>query len=75
MKSVVSDKGQVTIPKGLRDRLGLRPGSTIEFEVKNGKLIGAKRDPAGEDPVQAVTGILKGPRSVDDYLDDIRGAA
>jgi len=28
----VSEKGQVTIPKHLRDDLGIGPGSEIEFE-------------------------------------------
>jgi antitoxin PrlF len=28
----MTSKGQVTIPKRFRDRLGLRPGSEVEFE-------------------------------------------
>ena len=31
MKAVVSEKGQVTIPKTLRDRLGIRPGQVLDF--------------------------------------------
>lgn len=29
----VTVKGQVTIPKAIRDRLGLTPGSRVDFEV------------------------------------------
>jgi antitoxin PrlF len=29
----VTSKGQVTIPKPLRDHLGLEPGSSVEFEL------------------------------------------
>ena len=29
----VTRKGQVTIPKPVRDRLGIRPGSKVEFEL------------------------------------------
>jgi antitoxin PrlF len=29
----VTVKGQVTIPKPIRDRLGLTPGSKVDFEV------------------------------------------
>jgi antitoxin PrlF len=29
----VTIKGQVTIPKPIRDRLGLTPGSEVEFEL------------------------------------------
>ncbi|MBI4491507.1 MAG: AbrB/MazE/SpoVT family DNA-binding domain-containing protein [Chloroflexi bacterium] len=30
-KARVTSKGQVTIPKAVRDRLGIRPGDEIEF--------------------------------------------
>lgn len=33
MRTTVTSKGQVTIPKSIRDRLGIRPGSAIEFEL------------------------------------------
>ena len=33
MSSVVSNKGRVTIPKAVRDHLGIRPGSAVEFRV------------------------------------------
>ena len=29
----VTVRGQVTVPKSTRDRLGLTPGSPVEFEV------------------------------------------
>jgi AbrB family looped-hinge helix DNA binding protein len=33
MTSTISSKGQVTVPKDVRDRLGLRTGTVVEFEV------------------------------------------
>jgi len=33
MTSTVSSKGQVTVPKDVRDRLGLRTGTVVEFEI------------------------------------------
>ena len=42
MKAIVSEKGQVTIPKPLRDALGIRAGTTIDFEVVEGALVGHK---------------------------------
>ena len=33
MTSTVSAKGQITVPKAVRDRLGLRPGVRVEFEL------------------------------------------
>ena len=32
--ATVTSKGQVTIPKDVRDRLGLRQGDRVEFEVR-----------------------------------------
>jgi AbrB family looped-hinge helix DNA binding protein len=74
MRASVSEKGQVTIPKALRDKLGLRPGSVIEFDARNGLLVGRKAS-AGADPVLAVTGIVKLAEEVDAYLQATRGLA
>jgi len=33
MGMAVTRKGQVTIPKPVRDRLGIKPGSRVEFDI------------------------------------------
>ena len=33
MHATVTDKGQVTVPKEIRQRTGIRPGSRLDFEV------------------------------------------
>jgi AbrB family looped-hinge helix DNA binding protein len=33
MLATVTDKGQVTVPKEIRDRMGIVPGSRLDFEV------------------------------------------
>lgn len=35
MAVTVTRKGQVTIPKPVRDRLGINPGSKVDFEVSD----------------------------------------
>ena len=33
MSTTVTSKGQVTIPKPVRDRLNIKPGSQVDFEL------------------------------------------
>jgi AbrB family looped-hinge helix DNA binding protein len=73
MKAVVSEKGQVTIPKPLRDRLGIRPGAVLDFEEDHGRLVGKKAD--DRDPVDLVYGTLTLDVSVDEFIDELRGPA
>jgi len=71
-RAVVSEKGQVTIPKRLRARLGLAPGTVLEFRADRGRLIAEKAD-AREDPVLAVTGIVSLDAGAEAYLEELRG--
>ena len=66
--SRLTSKGQVTIPKAVRDRLGLQPGDEIEFiatpegiqvrrrqrENQFQRWIGYLSDLEGQDPVDLV---------------------
>ena len=36
---VVSRKGQIVIPKGVRDIVGIHPGDAVMFNVEGGKII------------------------------------
>jgi antitoxin PrlF len=48
MPTMVTSKGQVTIPKRIRDRLGIKPGNAVDFQpTEDGRVVlvkvGAKR--------------------------------
>lgn len=72
MKAIVADRGQVTIPKALRDKLGIRPGTTLEFAANNGSLVARK---AETDPVSSVFGCLRKRIDTDKFLRKLRGRA
>ncbi len=72
LKSAVSEKGQVTIPKPIRDRLGLKAGSIIEFKLRGGVLL-VRKGSGPEDPLEQVTGIVELEMPVDRYLHLSRG--
>ncbi len=71
MKTVVSERGQITIPKRLRDRLGLRQGTVLDFEEANGRLIGRKLGPA--DALDELIGIIELPGGTDALIRELRG--
>ncbi len=72
MKAIVSEKGQVTIPKVCRDRLGLHAGSVLDFEARDGQLVAVKLQP--QDVFLKWRGKARLPygRSVDQYLEIVR---
>jgi len=37
-KSTITSKGQLTIPKQIRDRLGLKPGDRLAFDIEDGSM-------------------------------------
>lgn len=70
MKAIVAERGQVTIPKALRDKLGIRPGTELEFAAKDGTLIARK---AETDPVSRVFGCLGRGIDTDKFIRSVRG--
>ena len=68
----ISERGQITIPKRLRDRFGMNHNVEVEMTATPDGLLIQKRT-AAKHPVERVYGILGGGGSTDDYLDEVRG--
>ena len=69
----VTSKGQVTIPKEVREKLGVRPGEAVGFEERDGVLVITKA--VTKSPFDKWVGRLahlKGKRS-DDLVKEARG--
>ena len=73
MNAILSEKGQVTIPKPRRDDLGLVPGSVLDFTEDEGRLVVTKV--MEENPISSWRGRGRLPTgsSVTEYLHSVRG--
>jgi antitoxin PrlF len=72
MRHALSSKGQVTVPIAVREKLGLRPGSVVHFEVVAGGAL-MKKGQGGRGRLDGVFGALRSDRSVDEVVDQMRG--
>ena len=68
----ISERGQVTIPKPLRDRFGMNPNVEVEITPTQDGLLIQKRT-AAKHPVDRIYGIVTGGARTDDYVEEIRG--
>lgn len=71
MKAVVGERGQVTVPKRVRLELGIKPGTVLDFSVKEGVLIAEKE--AHVDAFEAVYGCLGKRMKTDEIMHELRG--
>lgn len=73
----LTSKGQVTIPKAIRDALGLAPGDGVEFSIRGDGAVTMEKafDPAAYAAVvKAMTGIIDlDGMTTDEYMRFIRG--
>lgn len=58
MLSTLTSKGQITLPKAIRDKLGLDAGSQLQFELLPDNSIRAR---AVKADARSVRGLLKSP--------------
>jgi len=71
MNAIVAERGQVTIPKPLRQRMGIMPKTVLDFHEENGRLIAVKAP--GSDPVSHVMGCLKLSKTTSVLMEVLRG--
>jgi AbrB family looped-hinge helix DNA binding protein len=56
-ESTLTSKGQITIPKAVRERLHLETGDTVYFEIRDdGTVLLVPRN----EPLESLVGMLKG---------------
>jgi antitoxin PrlF len=72
--SKVTTKGQVTIPKSVRDHLGLKPGSEVEFGVgADGEIVLRTAAKRPKSRFEAIRGTLDTGMTTDEFMRFLRG--
>lgn len=70
----ITSKGQITVPKKLRDRFGITKDTEIEFQEQRGKLVLVKKQPeAAVRTLRNKVERLPFGKNVDDYVGITRG--
>jgi AbrB family looped-hinge helix DNA binding protein len=74
MEAIVAERGQITLPKAVRDALGLSKGTVLKVELENGRIILRKNV---DDAISRARGRFKLPEGVrtDDVMRELRGRA
>ncbi|MEM2410827.1 MAG: AbrB/MazE/SpoVT family DNA-binding domain-containing protein [Thermofilaceae archaeon] len=65
----LSSKGQIVIPKSIRDELGLAPGTVLWARVEGGRIV---LEPAREPPAHLF--VVAGPGVVEQVLREAKAA-
>jgi AbrB family looped-hinge helix DNA binding protein len=77
MTSTLTSKGQVTVPKKIRDYLGLQPGSTVAFSLgPHGEVLvqtGEASPQRHKGRLRKLRGTLATGRSTDELMSLLRG--
>ncbi len=76
MKATITSKGQITIPKAIRERLNLQPGDVLEFDEEAPVLTARKGIPP--EAFEYVRSLMEDDNpynkmTVEEVLDDLRG--
>ena len=74
MEATVAERGQITLPKAVRDALGLTKGTQLKVELDGGRIILRKNV---DDALSRLRGKYKLPEGMtsDDVMRELRGRA
>ena len=77
MTTNMTSKGQVTIPKRMRDAAGLKPGKPVSVDFVDGKVVLSSTKKIGKSEfrkrLEKVRGTMKIGMSTDEYMKMMRG--
>ncbi|MBT9489428.1 MAG: AbrB/MazE/SpoVT family DNA-binding domain-containing protein [Rubrivivax sp.] len=75
MEATVAERGQITLPKAVRDALGLSKGSKLKVELIDGRIVLRKDVGDALSRLRGRFKLAEGFKTTDDALRAIRGRA
>lgn len=75
MEATVAERGQITLPKAVRDALGLVKGSVLKVELDGGRIVLRKDVSEALRKVRGKFKLVDGLTGTDEALRAIRGRA
>ena len=75
MEATVAERGQITLPKAVRDALGLTKGTTLKVELDGGRIILRKDVGAALRQLRGKYKLAEGFKTTDDAMRALRGRA
>lgn len=75
MEATVAERGQITLPKAVRDALGLTKGSVLKIELDGGRIILRKDASEALRKVRGKFKLAEGLASTGEALRAVRGRA
>jgi antitoxin PrlF len=74
MPATVTAKGQITIPKSIRDHLGIKPGSKVDFEpLGDGHIAIVKQGPKPKSRFEKMRGAAGPGPTTEELMALLRG--
>ena len=75
MEVTVAERGQITLPKAVRDALGLTKGTTLKVELDGGRIVLRKDVSEALRKVRGKFKLVDDFQSTDEAMRSIRGRA
>jgi AbrB family looped-hinge helix DNA binding protein len=75
MDATVAERGQITLPKAVRDALGLAKGTKLKVELDGGRIILRKDVDAALAKLRGKFKLAEGFQSTDEAMRALRGRA
>lgn len=75
MEATVAERGQITLPKAVRDALGLTKGSKLKVELEDGRIVLRKDVGGALTRLRGRYKLAEGFKSTDEAMRALRGRA